>query len=151
MGLDPSYVGRTYPPSGAYEVGREKIREFADAIGDPNPAYRDAAAAAALGHPDVIAPPTFAFLVTMAANDRLLDDPELGLDFSRVVHGDQRFAYVRPVRAGDRLACAVVVEKITSRAGNDFVTTRTDVTAGDGEPVLSAWTSLVVRGEEGGS
>jgi acyl dehydratase len=148
MGLDASYVGRTYPPSGAYEVGREKIREFADAIGDPNPAYRDPAAATALGHPDVIAPPTFAFVVTMAANDRLVEDPELGLDFSRVVHGDQRFAYTRPVRAGDRLACTVVVEKITSRAGNDFVTTRTDVVDGAGEPVLSAWTSLVVRGEE---
>lgn len=151
MGLDVSYVGRTYPPSGAYEVGREKIREFADAIGDQNPAYRDTAAAEALGHPDVIAPPTFAFVVTMAANDRLLDDPELGLDFSRVVHGDQRFAYTRPVRAGDRLASTVVVEKITSRAGNDFVTTRTDVVDSDGEPVLSAWTSLVVRGEEGQS
>ena len=147
MSLDPSYVGRTYPPTGVYEVGREKIREFADAIGDPNPAYRDPAAAAALGHPDVIAPPTFAFVVTMAANDRLVDDPDLGLDFSRVVHGDQKFTYFRPVRAGDRLSVTVSIEAIKSMAGNDFLTSRTDMLTEDGEPVVTAWSMLVVRGE----
>jgi acyl dehydratase len=151
MGLDPSFIGRSYPPAGVYEVGREKIREFADAIGDAHPAYRDAAAAAELGYPDVIAPPTFAIVVTMAANNRLIADPELGLDFTRVVHGDQRFGYTRPIRAGDRLASTVTVENITSRAGNDFVATRTDVTAEDGSPVVSAWSNLVVRGEGGQS
>jgi len=148
MALDPSFVGRSYPPTEAYAVGREKIREFADAIGADEAAYRDPAAAAALGHPDVIAPPTFPVVVTMAANQALIDDPALGLDFSRVVHGDQRFAYVRPVRAGDRLVCVSTVEEIMSRGGHDFLTTRTEVATDTGEPVVTVWSRLVVRGED---
>jgi acyl dehydratase len=146
MPLDASFVGRTYPPTTPYLVGREKIREFADAIGAPDPAYRDPEAARALGHPDVIAPPTFPVLVTMAAGEQLIADPGLGVDYSRVVHADQRFAYTRPVRAGDRLTCVCVLEEVTSRGGHDFLTTRTEVTA-DGEPVVTVWSRLVVRGE----
>ena len=112
MPLDASFVGRTYPPSQPYLVGREKIREFADAIGAADAAYRDPAAAAALGHADVIAPPTFPIIVSMAANQVIIDDPVLGLDFSRVVHGDQRFAYTRPVRAGDSLVCVTAIEEV---------------------------------------
>jgi acyl dehydratase len=147
MALDPSFVGRTYPPSEPYLVGREKIREFADAIGAPEAAYRDPEAAAALGHPDVIAPPTFPVLLSMAANWAIGEDPALGLDFARVVHGDQRFRYVRPVRAGDRLVCVSTVEKIMARGGHDFLTTRTDIGTDAGEPVVSVWSRLVVRGE----
>src|SRR5436309_7226309 len=98
MALDQSFVGRTYPPTEPYEVGREKIREFAEAVGDPNPAYTDPEAAKALGHPDVIAPPTFVFAITFKAAGQVVQDPQLGLDYSRVVHGDQKFSYVRPVR-----------------------------------------------------
>ena len=127
MALDQSFVGRKYPPTEPYEVGREKIREFADAIGDPNPAYRDADAARALGHPDVIAPPTFPVVLSMRASAQVVADPELGLDYSRVVHGEQRFVYSRPVRAGDRLTVTVTVESIRSAAGNDLLTTRGDV------------------------
>ena len=75
MALDQSFVGRTYPPTAAYEVGREKIREFAEAIGDPNPAYTDPDAAKALGHPDVIAPPTFAFAITFKAAGQVIQRP----------------------------------------------------------------------------
>jgi acyl dehydratase len=146
MALDPAFVGRIYPPESTYEVGREKIREFADAIGDPNPAYRDPAAAQALGYPDVIAPPTFAIVATMGAADRVTHDPELGLDYSRVVHGEQRFVHTRPVRAGDRLLTTIVVENVRSAAGNDMITTRADVATEDGEPVLSAYSTLVARG-----
>lgn len=99
MALDQSFVGRTYPPTDPYEVGREKIREFAEAVGDANPAYTDPEAAKALGHPDVIAPPTFVFSITFKAAGQVVQDPQLGLDYSRVVHGDQKFVYVRPVRA----------------------------------------------------
>ncbi len=148
MALDPSFVGRTYPPTEPYLVGREKIREFADAIGADDAAYRDPAAAAALGHAEVIAPPTFPVVVSMAANQVLIDDPALGLDFTRVVHGDQRFAYTRPVRAGDRLVCLSTVEEIMSRGGHDFLTTRTEVATDEGEPVVTVWSRLVVRGEE---
>jgi acyl dehydratase len=147
MALDPSFVGRTYPPTDAYEVGREKIREFARAVGATDPAHTDPAAARALGHPDVVAPPTFPVVLTMSAGAQIIDDPALGIDYSRVVHGDQKFAYTRPVYAGDRLTCVCTVEEITSRGGHDFVTTRTDVATEDGEPVVTAWSKLVVRGE----
>ena len=150
MALDESFVGRKYPPTPVYEVGREKIREFADAIGDPNPVYRDPAAARALGHPDVIAPPTFPIVLSMRAGAQVVLDPDLGLDYSRVVHGEQRFVYTRPVRAGDRLTVTVSVESIRSAAGNDLLTTRGDIATVDGEPVLTAYSTLVARGTAGG-
>jgi acyl dehydratase len=145
MALDPSFVGRTYPPSRPYEVGREKIREFADAIGAADDAYRDPAAAEALGYRDVIAPPTFAIVVSMAASQVIVDDPELGLDYSRVVHGDQRFAYTRPVQAGDVLVAVCSVEEARTVGGMGFLGTRTDITTEGGEPVVSVWSRLVVR------
>lgn len=150
MALDQSFVGRKYPPTPPYEVGREKIREFADAIGDQNPAYRDPQAARALGYSDVIAPPTFPIVLSMRAGAQVAFDPDLGLDYSRVVHGEQRFVYVRPVRAGDRLTVTVEVESIRSAAGNDLLTTRGDVSTVDGELVLTAYSTLVARGTAGG-
>jgi acyl dehydratase len=148
MPLDPKFVGRVYPPTEPYEVGREKIREFADAVGDPNPAYRDAAAAAKLGHADVIAPPTFAIIVSLAAAEQVVRDPELGLDWSRVVHGDQKFAWTRPVRAGDRLSAVTTVESIRSMAGNDIITTRAEIRDADGAHVVTAHSTLVARGAD---
>ena len=147
MALDPSFVGRTYPPTEPYPVSREKIREFAAAICATEPAHRDPAAAIALGFADLVAPPTFPIVVSMAANQALIDDPSLGLDFSRVVHGDQRFAYTRPVQAGDRLVATSTVEEILSRGGHDFLTTRTEIATEVGEPVVTVWSRLVVRGE----
>jgi acyl dehydratase len=146
VALDTAFIGRSYPPTAPYEVGRAKIAEFADAIGDPNPVYRDPAAAAALGHADVIAPPTFPILLTFDAAKALIEDPALGLDFSRVVHGDQRFVYARPVRAGDRLVTTVTVENIRSAAGNDMITSRSDVTTVEGEHVVTGYSTLVARG-----
>ncbi|MPR00157.1 MaoC family dehydratase [Modestobacter sp. I12A-02628] len=146
MTLDAGLVGRSYPPSAVYEVGREKIAEFATAIGDPDPAYRDQAAARALGHPDVIAPPTFAIVVTMGAGSVVLDDPDVGIDYSRVVHGEQRFTHHRPIRAGDRLVCTATIDAVRSVAGNDMLTTRVDVSTDDGEPVCTATSMLVGRG-----
>jgi acyl dehydratase len=148
--LDQSFVGRTYPPTPPYEVGREKIREFADAIGDANPAYRDPEAARALGYPDVIAPPTFGIVLSMTAGRQVVADPDLGLDYSRVVHGEQRFVSNRPVRVGDRLTAVVTVENIRSAAGNDMITTRADVSTVEGEPVFTAYSTLVARGTAGG-
>jgi acyl dehydratase len=150
VALDQSFVGRKYPPTAPYEVGREKIREFADAIGDANPAYRDPEAARALGHPDVIAPPTFGIVLSMRAGAQVVADPDLGLDYSRVVHGEQRFVHARPIRAGDRLTVTVTVESIRSAAGNDMLTTRGDVATVDGEPVFTAYSTLVARGTAGG-
>ncbi|QDY78481.1 MaoC family dehydratase N-terminal domain-containing protein [Streptomyces qinzhouensis] len=148
MALDQSFVGRSYPPTPPYEVGREKIREFADAVGDANPAYTDPEAAKALGYDDVIAPPTFAFAITYRAAGEAVRDPQLGLDYSRVVHGAQRFAYTRPVRAGDRLSVVSTIESIKSMAGSDVLDIRGEVRDESGDHVVTAWTKLVARGAE---
>ncbi|WP_371480997.1 MaoC family dehydratase N-terminal domain-containing protein [Kitasatospora sp. NBC_00315] len=145
MPLDPAFIGRTYPPTEPYEVGREKIREFAAAVGDDNPAYRDPEAAKAFGHPDVIAPPTFPFLITYRAAAQVVEDPELGLDFTRVVHGDQKFVYTRPVRAGDTLSVVISIDAIKSLAGNDVLTVRGEVSDGTGEHVVTSLMTLVAR------
>ncbi|MEU2422809.1 MaoC family dehydratase N-terminal domain-containing protein [Streptomyces sp. NPDC007851] len=145
MALDQSFVGRTYPPTEPYEVGREKIREFAEAVGDTNPVYTDPEAAKALGYSDVIAPPTFVFSITFRAAGQVVEDPQLGLDYSRVVHGDQKFAYRRPVRAGDRLSVTSTIEAVKSLAGNDIIDIRGDVHDEAGELVVSALTKLVAR------
>jgi acyl dehydratase len=147
MPIDPAYAGRTYPATPAYEVGIEKIREFADAIGDPNPAYRDRDAARALGHPDVIAPPTFPFMLTFKASRVIIDDPELGIDYSRVVHGEEQFTYSRPVHAGDELTVTVTLDTIRSAGGHDMITSRGEVHTTAGEHVVTAVSTLVVRGE----
>jgi acyl dehydratase len=145
VALDQSFIGRSYPPL-PYDVGREKIREFADAIGDANPLYRDPVAARAAGHPDVIAPPTFATIINMRAIDAIVHDPELGLDYSKVVHGDQVFTHHRPIRAGDALLAVAHVDNVMSRAGNDFLSVRAEITTTGGEPVTTARATLVARG-----
>jgi acyl dehydratase len=144
--LDPSFVGRTYPATAVYEVGREKIGEFARAIGDSHPAYFDRTAARALGYSDVIAPPTFPILLTLPAGWQVTNDPELGIDYSRVVHGEQRFVSTRPISAGDQLQVVVSIDDIRTAAGNDMVSIRADVATVDGEPVVTAYGLLVVRG-----
>jgi acyl dehydratase len=147
MPLNLSFEGRVFPSTDTYLVGREKIGEFAAAIGEDAPAYRDPVAAQALGYPDVIAPPTFPVVITMGVVKLISDNPELGLDYSRVVHGDQRFAYVRPVRAGDRLTSATTVERLTSRAGLESALFRIEIATDAGEPVVTVWSRLVARGE----
>ncbi|HSN05837.1 MAG TPA: MaoC family dehydratase N-terminal domain-containing protein [Candidatus Angelobacter sp.] len=146
MALNQDYVGKVYPASPPYEVGREKIREFATAIGDRNPAYHDVDHARSLGHRDVIAPPTFPFVVSMRASAVAMFDPGLGLDYSRVVHGEQRFAYARPVTAGDSLVVVTTIETIRVAAGNDILTTRSDISTEDGEHVVTGWSVTVARG-----
>jgi acyl dehydratase len=148
MPVNPSFAGRVYPPTPPYRVSREKIREFADAIGDPNPVYRDPAAARALGHDDVVAPPTFPIILTLPAGGQLTHDPEAGIDYSRVVHGEQSFAYERPVRPGDELQVTLSVDGIRQAAGNDLVSTRAEVRTVEGELVATARAVLVVRGPE---
>ena len=146
MALDPELTGRSYPPSAVYEVGRAKIAEFAAAIGDDDPVYRDAGAARAAGHADVIAPPTFAIVVTLGAANVVFDDPAVALDYSRVVHGEQRFTHHRPIRAGDRLVATTTIDAVRSVAGNDLLTTRVDLATEDGEAVCTATSMLVARG-----
>lgn len=145
MPLDPSVVGRSWPPC-TYEVAREKIREFADAVGATDPVHHDAEAARAAGHPDIVATPTFPVVFTWAATRIVVDDPDLGLDFPRVVHRDQSFVFSRPVYAGDTLTSHVSVEDARELAGNDVVTFRCEVVDNAGAEVLTASTVLVGRG-----
>ncbi|MGH3798801.1 MAG: FAS1-like dehydratase domain-containing protein [Pseudonocardiaceae bacterium] len=146
MALDPSFVGRSYPAVGIYQVGREKIREFAQAIGDDDPVYRDPGAARACGYPDVIAPPTFATILFLRAQQALVGDPDLGLDYRRVVHGDQSFIHHRPIRAGDELAATLHIDGVRTMGGNDLLTVRCEITDEVGAPVTTARSMLVVRG-----
>jgi acyl dehydratase len=146
MALDAGLVGRSYPPSTVYEVGRVMIAEFAAALGSADPVHTDPAAARAAGHPDVIAPPTFAIALTLSAAGVVVSDPDVDLDYSRVVHGEQRFVHHRPIRAGDRLVATPTIEAVRTVGGNDLLTTRVDVATEDGEPVCSATSMLVARG-----
>ena len=148
MALNPDFVGREYPATGTYVVGREKIREFAAAVGDANPAYTDVSAAQALGYADVIAPPTFAIVLSLKAAEAVMFDPELGLDYSRVVHGEQSFAYTRPIVAGDELQVTTVIESIRTVAGNDMLTTKGIITTVAGDAVATATSMLLARGAD---
>lgn len=147
MAMNQDMVGFSYPPLRPYVVSAEKIRDFAVAIGDDNPAYLDKAQAQQLGYSDVVAPPTFPIVLTMESMREAFDDPRLGMDFSRVVHGDQRFAYSAPIVAGMTLICTTTIDEIRSLGGNDFVTLRSSITS-SGVEVCSAWSKLIVRGED---
>lgn len=144
MAIDLSLVGKTYPAL-AYEVGREKIREFARAVGETSPACHHVAAAQALGHADLVAPPTFAVVATRGAQLAVIDDAELGLDFSRVVHGDQTFVHHRPIVAGDVLTVVAAIGSARTVAGNDIVAIRSEITGAAGEPVATVTATLVSR------
>ena len=146
MAINQEFIGRTYPPTEVYSVGREKIREFAKALGETSPCFFDVESARALGYPDLIAPPTFAIVITMQAGGQVVHDPELGLDYTRVVHGEQRFVQHRPIFAGDEITSTVSVDSIRSAAGNDMITVKTLVHAADGELVSTVFSLLVSRG-----
>src|SRR5919112_3411329 len=148
MALDRELVGRSYPPSAVYEIGRAKVAEFATAIGADDPVHRDVEAARAAGHPDVVAPPTFAIVVSLEAAFVVLSDAEVGLDYSRVVHGEQRFTHHRPIRAGDRLVATTTIDAARTVAGNDLLTARVDLATEDGEPVCTSTSMLVARGDD---
>lgn len=146
MPVDPRHAGRTYPPTEAHIVTRQQIREFADAIGVTHPACSDVSVARALGHDDLVAPPTFAIVITRRAARQVTHDPELGLDYSRVVHGEQRFDLARPVVAGDELTASVTLESVVQKRGSTFLTTRTELHGADGTLAVTARSTLVERG-----
>ncbi|HEX9623981.1 MAG TPA: MaoC family dehydratase N-terminal domain-containing protein [Streptosporangiaceae bacterium] len=146
MALNPDFVGRTFPPGEPYEVSREKLREFANAIGDPNPVYRSKAAAQEAGFPDVIAPPTFAIVISMASSSLALADPDLGLNYAMVVHGEQKFEYARPLRAGDVVTAQSTISSIREVGSLSMMTTATQITTVEGEHVCTAHSTIVERG-----
>jgi len=146
MAINPDYAGRAYPATEPYEVSRVKIAEFADAIGDPSPVYRDAAAARAAGHRDIIAPPTFAFVISWRGSQAAISDPGLGLNYAMVVHGEQRFEYARPIMAGDVVTAQSTISDIRAVGSLSMLTTRTEIATVAGEHVCTALSTLVERG-----
>jgi acyl dehydratase len=146
VAINRDYVGRVFGDSEPYEVSRVKIAEFADAIGDPNPVYRDKVAAQAAGHSDVIAPPTFAIVISMAGSGAALADPGLGLNYAMVVHGEQRFSYSRPITAGDVVTAQVTLTDIRDAGRNVMLTTSTEIKTVAGEHVCTAVSTIVERG-----
>lgn len=145
MPVNPEVVGRTYGPFEAYEVTRTKIREFADAVDARSGAHFYPEVARAEGYADVVAPSTFAVLIAQRAEFHVVADPEVGVDFSKVVHADERFTHHRPLVAGDVVRTAVTIESITQRAGISMVTTRAELTDADGTPLSTVVSTLVVR------
>jgi len=145
--VNPDLQGRSYPATAPYLVGREKVREFARAVLATSPLSLDPEAARAAGYADVVAPPTFAIVVQDATLQQLLADEDAGVDFSRVVHGDQRFSYTRPIVAGDELTARMTVTSVKSLAGNSLVTSETEIADATGAHVVTATSTLVVRGD----
>lgn len=134
MAVDASLSGRTFPPTDPYHVSREKILEFARATGSE---YDGRAA-----------PATFPIVVAFGAMTALMEDPEVGIALHRVVHGEQRFSYSRPVVAGDELSAQLTVDSLRQIGGADIIGTRSEITDADGELVCTAFATLVHRGED---
>jgi hypothetical protein len=133
MPLDPALSGRTFAPTPPYAVSREKIAEFTTAIG-----------AEPLDDGDT-APLTFPIVVAFGAMTQLMTDPSVGIELQNVVHGDQRFEYTRPVRAGDVLTGTITIDSLRTAAGMDMIGTRTEIDTVDGERVATAVATLVHR------
>ena len=146
--MNPELQGRVFPATSPYLVGREKIREFARAVLATSPLNFDVEAARAAGHADLVAPPTFPVVVQESTLAQLLAEPDAGIDFSRVVHGDQRFTYTRPVVAGDELTATLTVSSVKSLGAHAMVTAESVITDAHGEHVVTAISTLVVRGDE---
>jgi acyl dehydratase len=146
--VNPELQGRKFPPTEPYLVGREKVREFARAVFSTSPLNFEPDAAIRAGYPDVVAPPTFAVVVQERTLAQLLAAPDAGIDFSRVVHGDQRFSYTRPIVAGDELTAELTVSSVKSLGAHSMVTAESDIRDAAGAHVVTAISTLVVRGDE---
>jgi acyl dehydratase len=135
MPISEEHVGRSYPATAPYEVSRAKIAEFARALSDPdNPAYAGL---------DPVAPPTFAVVLASAAWDAMFADPELELSLSRTVHADQRFAWNRPLRAGDAVQAQLKIEKVRARGATAIITVSVLLSTTDGEALCTATSTLM--------
>ncbi|MEO8967573.1 MAG: MaoC family dehydratase N-terminal domain-containing protein [Solirubrobacteraceae bacterium] len=143
MALDTGGTGKTYPPS-VYAVGREKIREYAYAVGESNPLHLDAEVARGAGYADVVAPPMFAVVYSGRAVAPALLDPEVGLDFARMVHGGQEFRWGPLVVAGDEISTVTSVKDISERGGMGFFVFETvSVNQRDETVCTGTWTNIV--------
>jgi len=146
--VNPELQGREFAPTAPYLVGREKVREFSRAVFATSPINLDPEAARAAGYSDIVAPPTFAVVIQESTLAQLLAEPDAGIDFTRVVHGDQRFTYSRPIVAGDELTATLRVASVKSLGGHSMVTAESSIVDATGAHVVTAISTLVVRGDE---
>ena len=143
MTLKTDAVGKTYEPV-SYAVGREKVREFASAVGEEDARHHDPEAAREAGYDDVLAPPMFVVVYTGRAMAPALFDPEVGIDFARMVHGGQAFVWDAPVVAGDEITTEVGVKDVSERGGLQFYVFESRSTNQDGATVCTGkWTNIV--------
>ena len=145
MPVDTQAVGKTYEPV-VYAVGREKIREYARAVGETNPVYLDVDAARAAGYADVVAPPMFAVVYSAPSVGPPIFDPELGLNFAMMVHGGQEFVWGVPVVAGDEISTTASVKDISERDGRGYYVFESVSSNQRGEQVCRATWTNIVRG-----
>jgi acyl dehydratase len=149
MSVNPELLETVFEPTEPYVVGREKIREFASAVFAGSPLHHDVEAAKEAGYTDVVAPPTFPIVIQERTLQQLLSHPGAGIDFSRVVHGDQKFDYTRPLVAGDEVVATLRVTKIQSLGGHTMLTSESTIVTTSGNHVVTATSTLVIRGDEG--
>ena len=143
MPVDAKAVGKDYPPV-TYEVGLEKIREYANAVGEASPVHRDREAASEAGFRDVVAPPMFAVVYSSAAMAPAVLDPEVGINFAAMVHGGQEFVWGEPVCAGDVITTKAKVTDISQKDGKGFYVFESESVNQDGENVVrGVWTNIV--------
>lgn len=140
-----SAVGTSFPPV-TYAVGREKIREYAHAVGETNPVYLDLEAARAAGYADLVAPPMFAVVYSAPAIAPALFDPAVGIDFAHMVHGSQEFAWGAPVVAGDEIVTTATVTSISARGEMTFFVFESVSENQRGETVCTGTWTNIVRG-----
>ena len=144
MPVNPELVGRDFPPTTPYLVGREKVREFARAVFADDPQHTDLTAAQALGYADVVAPPTFAIVVTDATLQQLLGEPDSGNVLKNVLHAEQKFRYSRPIVAGDELTAKLSVTGQRAMGAAAMVTSESEITDAAGDHVVTTTTVLLV-------
>jgi acyl dehydratase len=145
MAVNPDVIGKTFAPA-TYAVGREKIREYAHAVGETDPLYLDVDAAREAGYADVVAPPMFAVVYSLPALWPALFDEEVGIDFARMVHGGQEFAWGPLVVAGDEITTTASLKDAGERRGNGFYVFESISRNGRGEIVCTGLWSNIVRG-----
>lgn len=148
MPVNPELVGRPFPATAPYLVGREKVREFARAVFADDPQHTDLQAARALGYPDVVAPPTFAMVVQDLTLQQLLAEPDSGIALERTIHAEQRFRYTRPIVAGDELTARLSIAGVRAMGAGAMVTSEAEITDAAGEHVVTTTSVLLVGGED---
>ncbi|CAN5392789.1 MaoC family dehydratase N-terminal domain-containing protein [soil metagenome] len=148
MAVNLDFAGRAYPPTEPYAVPATRIAAFAEAVGATHPIHHDAEAAQARGYADVVASPTFAVVLAQETEAQYIADPEAGIDFDRVVHGEQRFTHHTAIVGGDEVIATLHVDTVRPAGGHTMVTTRTELNRPGGDPLSTVISMIVVRGSQ---